>query len=347
MPCSLLRLIVISSLTPPTPPLGPIRAMPPIVSDATNPVSSLVDLPALHLGASLSNFAQAAITGAEKVLNGFKLVPPSNTIKDIEDRVTGLERTQQALLSSPLRDPSTKFPFEEDEDTVMKTSNDLAALLAGEMCAPRVYRAEVDLPSIDTELLLGFSKGISIPPAVRDLPIRAYQQASLAPRPSYTPASSPNTLPRPAHTLDVDIFICRSSPTGSITESEAAVMDDIFRWDDYEDEEYRAAEWINDLQTEEVVREAEVKAERNASEWIDETQDYWYAEKQIEAVARRAEEKAKEEERNNEWIQKNTQQSLPVRPKSRLGYVAQQDGEDNITQSWSWDHPDTDCKLIN
>ncbi|KAJ7027011.1 hypothetical protein C8F04DRAFT_1267445 [Mycena alexandri] len=303
---------------PPTPPLEPIRAMPPIVSDATNPVSSLVDrsfslsplilpaalinlppttplarlVPALHLGASLSNFAQAAITGAEKVLNGFKSVPTSsssNAIKDIEDRVTGLERTQQALLSSPLRDPSTKFPFEEDEDTVMKTSNDLAALLAGEMRAPRVYRAEVDLPSIDTELLLGFSKGISIPPALPDLPILRLRLPTLFLDP-LTPWMS--------------IFLFRpSSPTGSITESEAEVMDDIFRWDDYEDEEYRAAE--------EVVREAEVKAERNAT------------------MARRAEEKAKEEERNDEWIPKNTQQSLPVRPKSRLGYVAQQDGEDS------------------
>ncbi|KAJ7745135.1 hypothetical protein B0H16DRAFT_1462964 [Mycena metata] len=144
----------------------------------------------------------------------------------------------------------------------------------------RVYDAKVG-SSFPSRQIQSNTVRVTIPAAVKDIPIRAYQQASLAPRPSYTPVSSPNTLPRLASTLDVDIFVRPSSPTGSLTESETEVMDDIFRWDDYEDEEHRAAE--------EVVREAEAKTERNASEWVDKTQDYWYAEKQIEATTRRAE----------------------------------------------------------
>ncbi|KAJ7735476.1 hypothetical protein B0H16DRAFT_1467093 [Mycena metata] len=161
----------------------------------------------------------------------------------------------------------------------------------------RVYDAKVG-SSFPSRQIQSNTVRVTIPAAVKDIPIRAYQQASLAPRPSYTPVSSPNTLPRLASTLDVDIFVRPSSPTGSLTESETEVMDDIFRWDDYEDEEHRAAgkwittyetEWIDNLNTEEVVREAEAKTERNASEWVDKTQDYWYAEKQIEATTRRAE----------------------------------------------------------
>ncbi|KAJ7046873.1 hypothetical protein C8F04DRAFT_1172689 [Mycena alexandri] len=299
----------------------------------TTPIARIV--PSLHLGTSLSNFAQAALIGAEKVLNGFKLTPVLSTsvaLKEMEDRIAGLERTQQALRSPPLQDPSTKFPFTEDEDAHIKASDELASLLANGMRAPHVYRAEVAIPTIDTELLLGFSKGKSIPIAIRDSPIRSSQQASLSPRPSYTPAPSPIFPSRLAQTLDDDIFARPKSPAGSITESEAEVIAEIFNWDDYEDEEYRAAgewikihqgEWLDDLVTEEVARQAEKREAQDSEiqfgEWIDTSHDYWYAEKQIEEMARQAEEQAREEEFNEKRVWQNSKQPIPSRPKSRRG----------------------------
>ncbi|KAJ7018565.1 hypothetical protein C8F04DRAFT_1198895 [Mycena alexandri] len=301
----------------------------------TTPIAHII--PSLT---SLSNFAQAALTGAEKVLSGFKLTPTIPT------------SNQQALRSPLLQDPSTKFPFTEDEDAHVKASDELAAILASGIRAPRVYHAEVSVPSIDTDLLLGFTKGITIPAAVRDTPIRSFQQASLSPRPSYTPVSSPIFPSRFAYMLNDDMLVRPKSSTGSITESEAEVIADIFNWDDYEDEEYRAAgewinlqpeEWLNNLVTEEIVRQAEKQEAEDAeiqdsewkdtpqdSEWKDTPQNYWHAEIQIEEAARRAVEQ--DRVNNEERIQRNAQQPIPRRPKS---WRENSDSESTHSVEWS------------
>ncbi|KAJ7743215.1 hypothetical protein B0H16DRAFT_1890096 [Mycena metata] len=250
--------------------LSPLALLTALINlPHTTPIARTV--PSLHIGTSLSNFAQAALSGAEKVLSGFKLMPALSTnvvLKEMEHHIAGLERSQQALSTPPLRGPSTKFPFTEVED---------------QQSIGLRYQYLPSTPSCYWGLL----KGITIPAALHDTPIRSFQQASLTPRPSYTPASSPIYSPKPAATLEDDIFIRPRSPTDSITESEAEVISRIFDWDKYDDEEYRAAE--------DIVRQTE-KQESLEGEFDDK--------------------RVREEQR----IEQNTKQPIPIRPKSRWGY---------------------------
>ncbi|KAJ7667876.1 hypothetical protein DFH06DRAFT_1322438 [Mycena polygramma] len=172
-------------------------------------------------------FTHAALTGAEHVLRNIttaaQALPPNG------------DRSYQRLDERPLQDPSTRFPFDEELDEWATASNKLAVLLAEHLKEPSVFRAEVT-STIDTDLLLGFSQGItdesksyqsfSVIPVPSPIPSPIPGRASIVERPPHTPCPSPTFL----DTIDpLRIHVPRAG--SPITEEGDAWVDRIFDFD--------------------------------------------------------------------------------------------------------------------
>ncbi|KAJ6529540.1 hypothetical protein DFH09DRAFT_1412076 [Mycena vulgaris] len=179
---------------------------------------------------TLGHFVQAALSTAEKALGGFKMTirtPGAELFRDLENRIWELEQAASGRLASPqLQDPSTQFPFDEELDARMEASNRLAHLLAENLREPTVYRAEIDAPSIDTDLLLGFSKqAVDFQkPALDTAPRLAIDLSAMRTPP--TPHTSPSTSPT---TPDFFSLNNDEQPENlALTEEEQRMMDDVF-----------------------------------------------------------------------------------------------------------------------
>ncbi|KAJ6493693.1 hypothetical protein C8R47DRAFT_1070198 [Mycena vitilis] len=165
----------------------------------------------------LRKFTDAALTGAEHVLRNITTAvhasPPSNidrSFAQLEERIRDLEQVlhhspipvtavSTSSSSPPLRDPSTRFPFDEELEEWAATSDKLAKLLADHLKEPRVYRAEV-VATVDTDLLLGFSQGITdegkIYHSFSALPVfPSSSEEEVFSHPPHTPCPSPDYSP--------------------------------------------------------------------------------------------------------------------------------------------------------
>ncbi|KAJ6511316.1 hypothetical protein C8R47DRAFT_730288 [Mycena vitilis] len=163
-----------------TPPLQPFSLSPPPPDR-----DSLINLPGTtplerhprsQTPKLMTRFARAAISSAETALRSFSLAvtperSPSATgaLRDLEMRIKGLERgaATPPIASLPrhgaLSLARLRLPCDEDQEARRRASDQLAALLAEPLREPQIFRAEVDIPAFDTELLLGFSVGLSNP----------------------------------------------------------------------------------------------------------------------------------------------------------------------------------------
>ncbi|KAJ7673155.1 hypothetical protein DFH06DRAFT_1319356 [Mycena polygramma] len=203
------------SLSPPLPDASSLINLPsttPLLRPASPPLSTRV----------LRRFTQAALTGAEHVLRNITTAvqtsPAQNldhSYQQLDERIRDLERALLTSLTSsppPLRDPSTRFPFDEDLDEWTTTSNQLAEILAEHLKEPRIFRAEIP-PIRGAELLLGFSQGIT------DDDAKSYHSFSALSEP-YTPCPSPvyssiepyTPCPSPTYSLPEE-YISPPSPT--------------------------------------------------------------------------------------------------------------------------------------
>ncbi|KAJ7660946.1 hypothetical protein DFH06DRAFT_1129978 [Mycena polygramma] len=189
-------LLRVLSLSPPLPDSTSLINLPsttPLLRPTSPPSSTRV----------LRRFTQAALTGAEHVLRNITTAVQTSPARNVDhssyqqldERIRDLE---QALLTSltssppPLRDPSTRFPFDEDLDEWTTTSNQLAEILAEHLKEPRIFRAEIT-PIRGAELLLGFSQGFV------DDDAKSYHSFSALTEP-YTPCPSPVYSPSEPYT---------------------------------------------------------------------------------------------------------------------------------------------------
>ncbi|KAJ6473626.1 hypothetical protein C8R47DRAFT_1076598 [Mycena vitilis] len=212
-----------------TPPLQPFSLSPPLPDH-----DSLINLPGTtpleqHSRAQapklMTRFARAALCSAETALRNISLaVTPerspsvSGSMRDLELRIEGLERVAAAPLTiHPSRtqlSAGPRFPCDEDQvgssdcsaslllkytqEARRHASDQLAALLAEPLRDPQVFRAEIDIPALDTELLLGFSVGLNNPktlsPSLMTAPPAPIFHHHPSPVP-YTPCVSPDLGP--------------------------------------------------------------------------------------------------------------------------------------------------------
>ncbi|KAF7351898.1 hypothetical protein MVEN_01151500 [Mycena venus] len=245
-------------------PLSPSFTASPKPRDLGISSSSSVAVPPLS---TLSHFAQAALSNAETALHGFQLTftPLKTTpLQELEGRVRSLEKMSPCpCLPTPdaFKEVSQggTFPVLDEDDKRTRALNQLAILLADQMREPKVYRAEVEIPAINTELLTGFSKGIPIPRPNHSVPPRPFQFATLDPRPSYTPNPSPTLLDNTVTLNDYDdsLYARSPSPKTPLTVEEQQMIQDIFSLDSDEDSQeiqdageliaYQCAAWVAEL----------------------------------------------------------------------------------------------------
>ncbi|KAJ7684523.1 hypothetical protein DFH06DRAFT_1312945 [Mycena polygramma] len=194
----------------------------------------------------LRRFTHAALTGAEHVLRDITAAVQESpnhadqSYQQLDERIRSLEQVlrlssishppHSAASSSELRDPSTRFPFDEELDEWTTASDQLAEFLADRLKEPRVYRAEVT-STIDTDLLLGFSQGITDER-------KDYQSLSALPMPSSSseyssPPHPPHTpCPSPDYSLQPDpLRMLAPRAESPITEEGQAWVDRIFDFD--------------------------------------------------------------------------------------------------------------------
>ncbi|KAJ7165123.1 hypothetical protein C8R46DRAFT_1220258 [Mycena filopes] len=191
----------------------------------------------------LGILAHAALSRAERMFNGFKMTPPASSsmdLREMDERIKGLEahRSSQLQSTPPLRDPSTHPSFTKDVNSAT-TPDTWVERLAERLREPQIYHAVVEAPAIDTNLLLGFSKGITIPEATHDTFTRSFQQASTAARASFTPCPSPIITPhgRDLHRLDDALRTQPQSPVIPLSTEDLELIQDIFDLDDVDDDE--------------------------------------------------------------------------------------------------------------
>ncbi|KAJ7179496.1 hypothetical protein C8R46DRAFT_1028992 [Mycena filopes] len=254
-------------------PLPRVLSLTPVATP-----SSLINLPhttpiprssPVPQKSTLCTIAQAALSGAERVLSGLKMTPrtPPTTIvlQEMEERIKGLERAHLSSQTPSLCNSSDRSPITSDKESAQSATSIWVEDIAKRLTESQVYRVEVEVPTIDTDLLLGFSKGITIPAATRDTFTRPFQQSTTAIRAPYTPCPSPIIHPhgRDLHTLDDDMRARTQSPVIPLSKEDMELIQDIFNLDDVEDEDLRVAgtwisrdqgEWAAEIAIEEAAR---------------------------------------------------------------------------------------------
>ncbi|KAJ7809099.1 hypothetical protein B0H13DRAFT_1928136 [Mycena leptocephala] len=268
-----------------TPPLRELTLSPPppdedslINLPGTTPISSPKSAPKL-----LSRFATVALSSAENALRSFtsavapdRLNAVNKTFQELERRISNLEKvTSSASVSGAttpqLRDPTLRFPCDEEQvrefpfkntailnykqEARYEAADKLAALLAEHLKEPQIYRAEVEIPTIDTQLLLGFSLGCTnlIPSSFstsQSLPIsspNSTQYKGSSTYIPYTPCVTPEILPVSDPDLDFTTPIHTTS-ISPVTDEERKWMDEIFDFDSdcasQDPDSLAASEWL-------------------------------------------------------------------------------------------------------